>query len=153
MASSDLTCYLRIQEWVFFGCTVPPDSKETEFGNINQEVFPSACKNTGVVLAPCSNSYFRRFRYRWVSWVLLITTDKFSVRVIKITSGIGVYRTQSLLIFISFWLTKMVILWKVRKPDNFESLNSLKISFANIQGLHFDIFGCEPFLNSNSPDI
>ena len=47
----------------------------------------------------------------------------------------------------------MVILSKVRKPDNFESLNSLKISFANIQGLQFNIFGCESFLNSNSPDI
>ena len=35
------------------GCTVPPDSKETELGSSDQEVSPSAGKNTGVVLVPC----------------------------------------------------------------------------------------------------
>ena len=30
---SDLTCHLEIQEYVFSGCTVPPDSKETELGS------------------------------------------------------------------------------------------------------------------------
>ena len=38
---------------MFPGCTVPPDSKETEPGNKNQEASPSAGKNTGVVLMPC----------------------------------------------------------------------------------------------------
>ena len=33
---------------------MPPDSKKTELGSSNQEVFPSAGKNTGVVLVPCS---------------------------------------------------------------------------------------------------
>ena len=32
------------------GCTVLPDSKETELGSSNQEVSPSAGKNTRVVL-------------------------------------------------------------------------------------------------------
>ena len=35
---------------MFSGCTVPPDSKETEFGSSNQEASPSTGKNTGVVL-------------------------------------------------------------------------------------------------------
>ena len=38
---------------MFFGCTVPPDSKETEFGSRDQKAFLSACKNTGIVLVPC----------------------------------------------------------------------------------------------------
>ena len=37
---------------MFSGCTVPPDSKETELGSSNQEASPSAGKNTGVVLVP-----------------------------------------------------------------------------------------------------
>ena len=32
---------------------MPPDSKETELGSSNQEVFLSAAKYTGVVLVPC----------------------------------------------------------------------------------------------------
>ena len=32
---------------------MPPDSKETELGSSDQEAFPSAGKNTGVVLVPC----------------------------------------------------------------------------------------------------
>ena len=39
---------------MFSGCTVPPDSKETELGSSDQEASPSAGKNTGVVLVPCS---------------------------------------------------------------------------------------------------
>ena len=38
---------------MFSGCTVLPDSKETKIGSIDQEVFPSAGKNNGVVLVPC----------------------------------------------------------------------------------------------------
>ena len=41
---------LRIQEQVFSGCTVLPDSKETKLGSSNQETSPSADKNTGVAL-------------------------------------------------------------------------------------------------------
>ena len=39
------------------------------------------------------------------------------------------------------------------KPDNFESHNSLNLSFTNIQGLRSNSFDCESFLESNSPDI
>ena len=35
---------------MFFGCTEPPDSKETELGSRDQEASPSAGKNNEVVL-------------------------------------------------------------------------------------------------------
>ena len=47
----------------------------------------------------------------------------------------------------------MAILSKACKPDNFQSHNSLKLSFTNIQGLHSNFVDCESFLESNSPDI
>ena len=40
---------LKMQDEVFSGCTVPPDSKESKLGSSNQEASPSASKNTGVV--------------------------------------------------------------------------------------------------------
>ena len=47
----------------------------------------------------------------------------------------------------------MVILSKACKPDNFESRNSVKLSFTNIQGLCLNFVDCESFFESNSPDI
>ena len=47
----------------------------------------------------------------------------------------------------------MAILSKAHKPDNFESHNSLKLSFTNIRGLRSNFVDCESFLESNSPDI
>ena len=47
----------------------------------------------------------------------------------------------------------MTILSKTCKPDNFESHNSLKLSFTNIRGLRSDFVDCESFLESNSLDI
>ena len=47
----------------------------------------------------------------------------------------------------------MTILSKACKPDNFESHNSLKLSFMNIRGLRSNFVDCESFLESNSPDI
>ena len=47
----------------------------------------------------------------------------------------------------------MAILSKACKPDNFESHNSLKLSFMNIQGLRSNFVDCESFLESNSPGI
>ena len=47
----------------------------------------------------------------------------------------------------------MAILSKACKPDNFESQNSLKLSFMNIRGLRLNFVDCESFLESNSPDI
>ena len=47
----------------------------------------------------------------------------------------------------------MTILSKACKPDNFESHNSLKLSFTYIRGLRSNFVDCESFLESNSPDI
>ena len=47
----------------------------------------------------------------------------------------------------------MAILSEGCKPDNFESRNSLKLSFTNIHGLHSNFVECDFFLESNSPDI
>ena len=87
---------LMIREYMFSGCTVPRDSKETKLGSSDQEASASAGKNTEVVLVPRScmevhpYSYFRWCGYFWVPWVSFVTTDEFSVRVTKITSRIGV---------------------------------------------------------------
>ena len=43
---------LMIQQYVFSGCTVPPNSKETKLGSSDQEASPSAGKNTRVDLLP-----------------------------------------------------------------------------------------------------
>ena len=43
----------------------------------------------------------------------------------------------------------MVILSKGCKPDNFESNNSLKLSFTNIQGLRLDFVECETNLDDS----
>ena len=70
---------------MFSGCTVPPDSKETELGSSDQEASPSAGKNTGVVLVPClcmevhPYSYFQWCGYFRGSWVSIVTTDEFSL--------------------------------------------------------------------------
>ena len=47
----------------------------------------------------------------------------------------------------------MAVLSKTCKSDNFESHNSLKLSFTNIRGLRSNFVDCESFLESNSPDI
>ena len=44
----------------------------------------------------------------------------------------------------------MAILSKVCRPDNFESHNSLKLSFMNIQGLHSNFVYCESFLEKKN---
>ena len=47
----------------------------------------------------------------------------------------------------------MAILSKACNPDNFESHNSLELSFTNIRGLRSNFVDCESSLESNSPDI
>ena len=48
---------------------------------------------------------------------------------------------------------KMAILSKGSKAYNFESHNSLKLSFTNIRVLCWNFVDCESFLEPNSPDI
>ena len=89
-----------------------------------------------------------------MAWVSLVT-DEYAVRVTKILSRIGVSWTCSLTFY--FWSNFnswiMIILSKGYKPDNFESQNSLKLSFENIWGFCLNFVECESFLESNSPDI
>ena len=47
----------------------------------------------------------------------------------------------------------MALLSKGSKQDNFESHNSLKLNFTNIQGLCSNFTECKSFLESNSLDI
>ena len=47
----------------------------------------------------------------------------------------------------------MAILSKERKPDNFESHNSLKLSFSNIWDLGLNFSKCQSILESNFPQI
>ena len=47
----------------------------------------------------------------------------------------------------------VAILSKVKKPDKFESHNSLKLRFTNIQALHSNFDRCEFFIEANSHDI
>ena len=47
----------------------------------------------------------------------------------------------------------MAILSKVYKHDNFESHNSLKLSFTNIRGLRSNFVDCQSFLKSNPPKL
>ena len=47
----------------------------------------------------------------------------------------------------------MAMLSKACKADNFESQNSIKLSFTNIPGFLSDFVDCESFLESNSPVI
>ena len=53
------------------GCTVPPDSKETEHESSNQEASPSAGKNTGVVLVLCSHMEMCPYSYFWIFWIVV----------------------------------------------------------------------------------
>ena len=47
----------------------------------------------------------------------------------------------------------MAILSRACKPDDFESHNSVKLSFTNIWGLYLNFVDCKSFLEPNSPDI
>ena len=85
---------LSIQEQMFSGCTVLPDSKDTILGSSNQEASPPAGKKTGVVLVPCLRMEVCPYIYfQWCGIFLKshgVTTDKFLVGVTKITSKICV---------------------------------------------------------------
>ena len=87
LAFWDLSCHIE-DTWIgVSGCTVLPDSKETELASSNQEALPSAGNNTRVVLMSCSHMEVHPFRYFWCCgylwgpWVSSAMTDEFSLRV------------------------------------------------------------------------
>ena len=65
LAFSNMTCHLE----VFSGCTVPPDSKETERGNSNKVPSPSAGKNIRVNLVPGSAHESASLQLLPVVWI------------------------------------------------------------------------------------
>ena len=97
---------------MFSGCTVPPDSKETKLGSSDQEASPSAGKNTGVVLVPCSRMEVRPYSYfRWCGyfrgpWVSFVTTDEFSVKVAKLLQGLVSHELIAYLSTFNLFLTQ-----------------------------------------------
>ena len=74
---------------------MPPDSKETKLGSSDQEAFPAAGKTTSVVLVPCCTwkcvptAVSGGVDISLRPWMLFVTADELSVRVIKITLRIG----------------------------------------------------------------
>ena len=69
LAFSDLTCHLEDTGIGVFWLHCATGSKETELGSSNQEASPSAGKNTGVVLVPCSHMEVHPYSYfRWCGY-------------------------------------------------------------------------------------
>ena len=79
----------------------------------------------------------------WGPWVSFVMIDEFSVSITILFFCFRPILTQ--------WF--MAIFSKGCKPDNFESHNSIKLSFLNIWGLCFNSVACASFLQSNSLDI
>ena len=146
---------------MFFDCTVPPDSKETELGSSGQEASPSAGKNIRKVLVPCC-------AWKCVPTAISGGVDNSEVPGYHLLQQMGSQwgSQKSLQVLVShelraylhvfnMFLTQWIIaiLSKGSKPDNFEPHNSLKLSFTNIRGLRSNFVECESFIESNSPDI
>ena len=155
LAFSDLTYHLEDTGIGVFCYTVPPDSNQTELGSSNQEASSSAGKHSRVILLPCCTwecvptAISGCMGISKILGVSFVTTDEFSVRVTKnYFQGLV---SHELTVYLSVF--EMTILSKRRKPDNFESHNTLKLSFTNIRGFHSNFFDCESFLELNSPDI
>ena len=53
LAFSDMTWNLEDTRIGVFWLQLPPESKESKLGSSNQQAFPSAGQNSGVLLAPC----------------------------------------------------------------------------------------------------
>ena len=152
---------LRIQEHVFSGSYVPPDSKKTELGSSDQEASPSAGKNTGIILVPCCT--FRclptaisgSVDISNVPGCHLLEQTSFQRGSQKLLQGLVSHEPTAYLSVLTLLLTQwiMAVLSKGWEPDNFELHNSLKLSFTSVWGLHLIFVECESFLESNSRDI
>ena len=103
----------------------------------------------------CPYSYFWWCGYFWGLWVLFVMTDEVSVRVTKLLQGLVSCELAAYIFVFTLFFTQwtLAILSKGCKSDNFEPHNSLKLSFANMWGLHSNFVECESFLESNSPNI
>ena len=146
---SYLTCHLEdiVIGVLWFHCATVPmcrccftDGKETDFRSSDQEASPSAGKNTGVVLLPCSRmemrpySYFWWCGYFWGLWVSFFTTDEFSVRVHKLFQGLV---SHDLTAYLSiFNLFKLNELW----PYYQKHVNQIILNRTTLWSLALRIF-------------
>ena len=102
----------------------------------------------------CPYSFFQWCGYFWGPWCDFLWQMSSQWRSQKNTSRIGVSWSHCLLSVFVLFLSQLImtILSKGCKPDNPESQNTLKCSFANIQGPCSNFAECEAFLETNSPD-
>ena len=122
---------------MLFGCTLQPDIKETKLGSSNIEAFPSACKNTEIILVSCPT-------WKCVSTAISGGVDIFDVSWCHLLQWMSYqWGLQKLILGLVSELEEMAILSKVRKPEHLEWHNSLKLSFTNIWGFHSNFDGCE----------
>ena len=158
---SNLTCHLEDTGIGVFWLHYAPCSKEIKLGSSNQEASPSVAKNTRVVLVLCcmwkcvptaisNGSDISEVPGCHSLWQL---SSQWGSQ--KLYQGFVSHDLTACLSVFNLFLTQWImgILSKGCKPDNFESHNSLKLSFTNIWGLCSDFVDCESFLESNSPDI
>ena len=83
-----------------------------------------------------------------------VTTDEFSVRSQQLHEGLASHELTVYLSISNIFLTQSIMAISKRcKPENFESLNSLKLSFTNICAFLLNFVEYESFLESNSPNI
>ena len=114
--------------------------KETKLGSSNQEVFPSAGKNTRVVSVPClcmevrPYRYFQWYGYFWGPYLSFVTADEFSVSVTKIIQGLVSNEPTAYLSI--FNLFKVNELWPYYQKHVI--LNSANLSSLTLQ--IFDAF-------------
>ena len=119
---------------MFSGCTVPPGSKEKGHGSSDREASPSACKNTRVVLVLCH-------AWNCVPKAISSGVDISDVPVCHVLQQMSSqWGSQKLLqrlvsyelaVHLSvFNLFFMAMFSEGCKPGNFESNNSLKLSFT-----------------------
>ena len=103
-----------------------------------------------------SYSYFWQSGYFRGPCVSFVTTDEISRRVTKIyLKDWCLINSQPTFLFLTLFVTQYIIVISSKgcKPENFEPYISLKLSFANIRGLHSNFVECESCLESNSLDI
>ena len=131
---------------------MPPYSKEIELGSSNQEASQSESKNTGVVLVPCHTwkcpySYFQWCGYFHIPGSHLLQQISSQWRSKKLPWGLVSHELTAYLpvsyLFLTQWI--VAILSKGCKLDNFQSYNSLKLSFTKICHLRSNL------LNVNLP--
>ena len=82
----------------------------------------------------CPYSYFWWCGYFRGPWVSFASTDEFSDEFSKIASRVVSHELTAYLLVSDLFLT-INYYKKRRKPDKFESHNSLKLSFTNIRDL------------------